>query len=135
MDGIANLRAENALLIEKAIDAPEGNYIQGEDADDHIENLTNINDKMIQEVTEIGKLVVGAVEKAKNDQMQHRRKYREEVMKKSQEDIDITDPELLLKIQEKKKLYFEVSKLRREIQNYKLKLKSFGTTERIVKEK
>lgn len=135
MNGIEKMRAENAMLVEKGIDAPEGNYIQGEDADDHIEQLTKANEDLIKKVSEIGNMVVGAITKAKSDQNQDRRKYREEVMMKNKEDIALEDPDFTEKLQEKKKLYWDVNKLRKEVNNLKIKLKSLGSTENIERNK
>lgn len=135
MNGIFRMRAKNAFLVNKAIDASEGVYMKGEDADDHIENLTKINDIMINKVTNIAQLVIIAVNKAKDGQKYFRKKCREEVLNKDREDIDGEDPKLLLKMKEKNKLYVNVNIMRKEIYNIKMKIKLLGTSEKIANDK
>ncbi|CAI2366819.1 unnamed protein product [Moneuplotes crassus] len=133
MEGINQLRAESAYLIEKSYDAPEGNYIQGEDADDHIQELAQTNEEMITKLTDIGNQVVQVIDKAKNDQTQYRRKYREEVLNKNKEEKN--DPELYQKIKQKEKLYTEVNKIRKEIRMAKLKCSAYATSDKIEEDK
>ena len=59
--------------MEKALQAEEGDYIVGDEADEQIEQLGEANNDMIQKVTTISNMVTAAVRKARDDQYERRK--------------------------------------------------------------
>jgi len=69
------------MLMEKALQAEEGEYIVGEEADEQIEQLGEANGDMVEKVTSISKMVTAAIRKARDDQCERRRMKRNEISK------------------------------------------------------
>lgn len=132
MNGIHQMKAETVVLARKALEAEDGTYITGEDADDHIEQLTKANDEMLEKVTEIAKMVAEAIRKAKLDNTQRRKKRREDIYSSKNEIIDTNDPELKEKYKEKQQLYSSLKTTRDEIGNLKLKITTLGGADKVT---
>jgi methyl-accepting chemotaxis protein len=132
MNGIDHMQSECEVLARNALNAEEGNYILGEDAESHIEQLTNANNDMLQKVTDIAYMVADAVRKAKNDNTRRRKNRREEIYSSKNELLDTGNPELREKYIEKQTLYSNIKKTQNEIGHLKHKINSLGGVDKIT---
>lgn len=114
------------------MNAQDSGYIPHDEANDRIEHLAAANQDLLEKVNTIGNEVKKAIEKVRSDNIEKRKKRREEVASQMYDDLNLNNMELINKIQERDKLYKNLQDNRKEIKTLKLRLETLGGNDKIT---
>lgn len=124
---------ENWLFsLRNSLNAQDSGYIPHDEANDRIEHLAAANQDLLEKVNTIGNEVKKAIEKVRSDNIEKRKKRREEVASQMYDDLNLNNMELINKIQERDKLYKNLQDNRKEIKTLKLRLETLGGNDKIT---